>query len=147
MIRRPPRSTLFPYTTLFRSLGYNVAIVYSAHLWTISYEEQFYLVIPWTLRALYRLEKTTVAAILAAAALFGMLVRTVFIDYRLPHPMVWVFPLTHFESILGGLALGLGLFGRILGRIPGWIVLMAGLVALWLVTTLPNVQDIQWKLM
>src|SRR3712207_3738107 len=23
MIRRPPRSTLFPYTTLFRSLGYN----------------------------------------------------------------------------------------------------------------------------
>src|SRR3712207_7607245 len=24
MIRRPPRSTLFPYTTLFRSLAYNV---------------------------------------------------------------------------------------------------------------------------
>src|SRR2546430_16653508 len=23
MIRRPPRSTLFPYTTLFRSLGFN----------------------------------------------------------------------------------------------------------------------------
>src|SRR3712207_8644447 len=25
MIRRPPRSTLFPYTTLFRSLGQNFA--------------------------------------------------------------------------------------------------------------------------
>src|SRR5260370_7658725 len=25
MIRRPPRSTLFPYTTLFRSLSYRVA--------------------------------------------------------------------------------------------------------------------------
>jgi len=25
MIRRPPRSTLFPYTTLFRSRGYEVA--------------------------------------------------------------------------------------------------------------------------
>src|SRR5256885_9814223 len=25
MIRRPPRSTLFPYTTLFRSDGYDVA--------------------------------------------------------------------------------------------------------------------------
>src|SRR3712207_8795563 len=24
MIRRPPRSTLFPYTTLFRSLGYEI---------------------------------------------------------------------------------------------------------------------------
>src|SRR2546430_6995412 len=27
MIRRPPRSTLFPYTTLFRSLGYSSDIV------------------------------------------------------------------------------------------------------------------------
>src|SRR2546426_12672290 len=27
MIRRPPRSTLFPYTTLFRSAGDGVAIV------------------------------------------------------------------------------------------------------------------------
>src|SRR3712207_7167075 len=27
MIRRPPRSTLFPYTTLFRSLGIRVAVV------------------------------------------------------------------------------------------------------------------------
>src|SRR3712207_8272671 len=27
MIRRPPRSTLFPYTTLFRSRGLNVAFV------------------------------------------------------------------------------------------------------------------------
>src|SRR2546422_3541386 len=27
MIRRPPRSTLFPYTTLFRSLGLNLDVV------------------------------------------------------------------------------------------------------------------------
>src|SRR3712207_6999602 len=26
MIRRPPRSTLFPYTTLFRSVGYGAAL-------------------------------------------------------------------------------------------------------------------------
>src|SRR2546425_4688484 len=30
MIRRPPRSTLFPYTTLFRSLGSRIPRVYSA---------------------------------------------------------------------------------------------------------------------
>src|SRR2546430_9951028 len=30
MIRRPPRSTLFPYTTLFRSL---VAVIVPAHGW------------------------------------------------------------------------------------------------------------------
>src|SRR5256885_14449766 len=30
MIRRPPRSTLFPYTTLFRSRGQTVALVVDA---------------------------------------------------------------------------------------------------------------------
>src|SRR3712207_6910196 len=30
MIRRPPRSTLFPYTTLFRSVGYAV------HTWELA---------------------------------------------------------------------------------------------------------------
>src|SRR5256885_9237368 len=33
MIRRPPRSTLFPYTTLFRSDGINVDL-YRAVAWT-----------------------------------------------------------------------------------------------------------------
>src|SRR3712207_7049686 len=32
MIRRPPRSTLFPYTTLFRSLGQRDAFERVAHL-------------------------------------------------------------------------------------------------------------------
>src|SRR3712207_7730780 len=30
MIRRPPRSTLFPYTTLFRSIGFDLSEVTSA---------------------------------------------------------------------------------------------------------------------
>src|SRR2546430_16875735 len=32
MIRRPPRSTLFPYTTLFRSHAAVLAVVHVAHL-------------------------------------------------------------------------------------------------------------------
>src|SRR3712207_7157048 len=31
MIRRPPRSTLFPYTTLFRSLGHPRSLAASRH--------------------------------------------------------------------------------------------------------------------
>src|SRR2546422_1727024 len=34
MIRRPPRSTLFPYTTLFRSRGRPVARDHAANQWT-----------------------------------------------------------------------------------------------------------------
>src|SRR3712207_7407829 len=35
MIRRPPRSTLFPYTTLFRSDGYNL-------VWLANYKDIFF---------------------------------------------------------------------------------------------------------
>src|SRR5256886_15189158 len=37
MIRRPPRSTLFPYTTLFRSVGENTSILTSTDgvQWTL----------------------------------------------------------------------------------------------------------------
>src|SRR3712207_8354452 len=31
MIRRPPRSTLFPYTTLFRSVGFDAATIATTH--------------------------------------------------------------------------------------------------------------------
>src|SRR5256884_5907020 len=33
MIRRPPRSTLFPYTTLFRSLGFPDEVPHVEQLW------------------------------------------------------------------------------------------------------------------
>src|SRR3712207_9495909 len=33
MIRRPPRSTLFPYTTLFRSLLFQHPLIHSAPKW------------------------------------------------------------------------------------------------------------------
>ena len=31
MLRRPPRSTLFPYTTLFRSAGYDIPLIQEAY--------------------------------------------------------------------------------------------------------------------
>src|SRR5688572_31213893 len=36
MLRRPPRSTLFPYTTLFRSLAILLATLYALHRLTAS---------------------------------------------------------------------------------------------------------------
>src|SRR5438477_8196090 len=34
MLRRPPRSTLFPYTTLFRSMGYSSSDIRERFQWT-----------------------------------------------------------------------------------------------------------------
>src|SRR2546422_1606301 len=43
MIRRPPRSTLFPYTTLFRSMPHNFveALVFIALAFTVAPCEEF----------------------------------------------------------------------------------------------------------
>ena len=128
-------------------MGYNTIILYSAHIWTNSYEEQFYLVIPWVLRKFYQIKPSKTIRTLLIAIALGMLTRAIFIYFGVNHPAIWVLPITHFESIFGGLIIGLGLFDSILRKIPGWVQLMSGVLVLWLVTTLPNINEIQWKLM
>jgi peptidoglycan/LPS O-acetylase OafA/YrhL len=128
-------------------LNYNLAFWFSSHLWTISYEEQFYLVIPWVLRKFYQLNKFTVTMILLGAILIGTTTRAIYIYNQVAHPDIWVLPITHFESIFGGLMVGLGLFDKSLRKIPGWFILMIGGLALYQVTLLPNLETIQWKLM
>ena len=127
--------------------NYNFAIWFTDHLWTISYEEQFYLIIPWVLRIFYRIKRMTTILILAGVIFLGMLIRALFIYFQVDHPVIWVLPITHFEAIFGGLIIGLGLFEKTLKKIPGLILLSSGIFALYLVTRLPNINNIQWKLM
>lgn len=140
---------MFTFTDNLLSMawGYNGLLLYTSHLWSISYEEQFYLAIPWALRLCYRLKRERLLLLAGLILLGGMMLRAFFIYYQVKHPAIWVFPLTHFESVLGGLVLGLGLLDHFLERVPGWLWLISGLTALGLVTRLPNVDVIQWKLM
>ncbi|GEM_PF-6102986 len=55
------------------------------------------------------MKKATAFSVLGAFTLAGMLVRAAFIYFDVGHPAIWVFPLTHFESIFGGLMVGLGM--------------------------------------
>src|SRR5256885_3508889 len=41
MIRRPPRSTLFPYTTLFRSTGPDLDLVTDWYVWVFYFDDHF----------------------------------------------------------------------------------------------------------
>jgi peptidoglycan/LPS O-acetylase OafA/YrhL len=129
------------------TLGYNTAILYVAHLWTISFEEQFYLVIPWGLGFLFQQSKKFAGIILVGLLFLGLGIRALFIYNQVQHPAIWVFPLTHFEPIFGGLIIGLGVFDKVLKNISSWIIFLFGLIALWAVTLLPNVNIQQWKLM
>src|ERR1039457_7363913 len=65
MIRRPPRSTLFPYTTLFRSIDYGFAEAFTTHgaigvkCWIRSEEHTSELQSPCKLVCRLLLEKKT----------------------------------------------------------------------------------------
>jgi peptidoglycan/LPS O-acetylase OafA/YrhL len=85
--------------------------------------------------------------LLLGAMLIGTIIRALFIHNQVAHPDIWVLPITHFESIFAGLMIGLGVFDKHLKKIPGWLVLVTGILALYQVTQLPNLNEIQWQLM
>lgn len=131
---------------LVAALGYCL-IAYSPHLWTIAYEEQFYAVIPWALRRLFRMSPYHRLLSLLGVVIAGSLVRAVFIWKAVPHPAIWVLPITHFDSILFGLMMGLGFFDRVLGKVPPFACAAAGVAALMFVGRLPSVETLSWWLM
>lgn len=120
---------------------------YVAHLWTIAYEEQFYAIIPWALRYLFKTASHVKLLILVAVMGIGFMFRAAFIWLQIPHPAIWVLPVTHFDSILFGLFIGLGLFDSVLNKIP-WV--LTGLVSLGVFAAifhLPSVEAVTWNLM
>jgi peptidoglycan/LPS O-acetylase OafA/YrhL len=139
---------LFTFTdNIFSAFkGYN-PIPFSGQLWTISYEEQFYLVIPIMLRYLFKSRGSRVVLLLSALAVLFFIIRSVLIYQKTPHPAIWVLPMTHFESILLGIVVGLGGYEKLLSKVPAFLVLMVGLFAGWCMTLLGNVDSINWSLM
>jgi peptidoglycan/LPS O-acetylase OafA/YrhL len=128
-------------------LSYNSILIASAHLWTISYEEQFYAVIPWFLRKIFKMNDKAKLLIISSIFLTFIITRVVMIFYfQVRHPAIWVLPITHFESILGGLIVGLGLFDNYLKKIPGWLLMLIGIAILVMTYWLPNGNVISWNL-
>lgn len=127
-------------------LAYN-PFYFAAHLWTIAYEEQIYAVIPWVLRFLFSINYRAKTIILISVLILGNIVRSIFIWKQIPHPAIWVMPITHFDSIFIGLIIGLGMLDFIFDKIPWAVTALIGVFSLYLVCKLPNVQEIGWHLM
>ena len=129
------------YTTVYNPFPY------MRHLWTIAYEEQFYALIPWALLYLFKKASRVKLAILGATMVVGFIFRAIFIGLHVHYPAIWVLPFTHFDSILFGLFIGLGLFDSILNKIPWLLTGLMGLGALTAVCQLPSVEVATWGLM
>ena len=85
---------------------FSKALPFTAHLWTISLEEQFYLVVPFAIPLVARLRSRalrwgllgTVLAALCAA-------RASAVEAGMPHPFIWALPL-RADALVMGAALG-----------------------------------------
>lgn len=126
--------------------GY-IPIFYIVQLWTISYEQQLYVVIPWILRAFWQSTRKNIAMILCLVGVVGNLIRVVFIYYDVRHPAIWVLPITHFETVISGIILGLGMIDEWLSKFSKSRLFFLGLLSITSVYTLPNWNATGWGLM
>jgi peptidoglycan/LPS O-acetylase OafA/YrhL len=115
------------------------------HLWTISYEEQFYIFVPVIIFFLVRCSIRVRVFIFIFTILALNLFRLFFISKNIPHPAIWVLPITHFESILLGIVVGFGGL-EILKKVPSILLAFLGIAFFVCNTYLPNVTDVSYQL-
>ena len=138
---------LFTFTDNIMSAlyGYNT-LPYTAHLWTISYEEQFYVFIPIIIFLLVRTTlKKKLISLISIFLLFNFF-RFFMIGNNVPHPAIWILPVTHFESILLGIVIGFDGFKFLSKRINHLVIGLIGVLFFVLLCLLPNADNISYWL-
>jgi peptidoglycan/LPS O-acetylase OafA/YrhL len=124
--------------------GLNVQVTYTAHLWTISLEEQYYLLLPLIVPFLYRRKKSTIGAIGLGIWAFLILTRTISVLLGAAHPFIWVLPI-QCDAFLFGTLFGLGFFDGLFKRINSYIKMGIGIVLVIAATYMPNVDVIGYN--
>ena len=99
-----------------------------AHLWTIAYEEQFYVFVPIIIFLLIRSSfKTKVIFITSIYILFSG-IRLALIANNVTSTVLYVLPITHFESIIMGMVIGFGGYDFLLEKIKPLIIGLIGIL-------------------
>ena len=125
--------------------GYN-SIPALPHLWTIGYEEQFYIFIPLLISMLSGWSVSRRMQLLGAVSLLFFLLRAMMIVNQVPHPAIWVLPVTHFESIVLGMVIGFGGFDALARKVPPILLFIIGVACFKIMTLLPNINIISFWL-
>ncbi|WP_026474928.1 acyltransferase family protein [Alkaliflexus imshenetskii] len=131
----------FADNILTANAGYN-PIEITSHLWTIGYEEQFYVFIPLIIFFLVRKPIKVRWLFFISVYLLCSIIRLIIIVKQVPHPALWVLPITHFEAIFMGVIIGFGGADFILKKIKPEIVGVIGLLFFVLIILMPNLDII-----
>jgi peptidoglycan/LPS O-acetylase OafA/YrhL len=116
--------------------GFN-PLPFTLHLWTIAYEEQFYIFIPFIILLLVRSTvRVKIITLISTYLLFAGM-RHIMILNNIPHPAIYVLPVTHFESIILGMVVGFGGYEFLLKKINPLILGLIGILFLIFVCILP----------
>jgi peptidoglycan/LPS O-acetylase OafA/YrhL len=136
----------FTYNFVYFLLVPSPILVF-VHLWSISFEEQFYAVIPWVVAKMMTITTKARWKILLYAYGIGNLMRAFFVYRGYIHPAIYILPFTHFDSILGGIAIGSGLLEEITKKVNAYILLFAGVISNLLIFVLPGNDTLGWHLL
>ncbi|MCB1487707.1 MAG: acyltransferase [Bauldia sp.] len=121
--------------------GYNFSVWFTAHLWTLSYEFQIYLLIPLAFLMFRTLGTRRFLVVLATVWVICFCARIAFALLEAPHPIIWVTPFLRPESTLLGIGLGIAVFDRV----PNALALVAAAVSGAAILALPGVGTIGWS--
>lgn len=127
--------------------GYGGVLPYCAHLWTISLEEQFYLIVPFVVPALIALlddKKKAAIGFVLAGIIMLISIRFACVSVGMEHPFIWALWF-RFDSIILGTALGVGVFDSVVSRMSSVTMQVSALVLLLLALFFPSISDGGWE--
>lgn len=121
-------------------------ILIFVHLWSISYEEQFYTVIPWVVRRYISIPRIVVLRWLIGIFILGILARSLMIVLSANPIAIYFLPFTHIDSMIGGIGLGFGVWDKFVTKLKTdhlWVIFV---LCLLIVILLPNNDHLRWSL-
>lgn len=118
---------------MIEGYNYNFSVY---HLWSISLEEQYYLILPFLIPWLIKQDKRFIKRFFAVTALLLIVIRVI-VSLLDANYFVYYMSFISGDSFLAGIVLGVGIFDPWLKKINPYISLIMGSLLLLLLYNMP----------